>query len=40
MTLLDTKLVSAFLHPGAPTRFPEQYAFVSKLVAGDGFAIS
>jgi predicted nucleic acid-binding protein len=40
MTLLDTNLVSAFLRPDAPTRFPGQYDFVSGLVAGDGFAIS
>jgi predicted nucleic acid-binding protein len=40
MTLLDTNLVSAFLHPNAPTRSPEEYAFVSGLVAGEGFAIS
>jgi len=40
MTLIDTNLVSAFLHPDAPTRFPEQHAFVSDLIAGDGFAIA
>ena len=40
MTLLDTNLVSAFLHPDAAMRSPEEYAFVSALVAGDGFAIS
>ena len=40
MTLLDTNLVSDFLHPDAAKRFPGQYAFVCDLIAGDGFAIS
>lgn len=40
MTLLDTNLVSVFLHSDAPARYPGVQAFVNELLAGDGFAIS
>lgn len=40
MTLLDTNLVSRFLHRDAHNKYPRECEFVEALIDGEGFAIS